>query len=159
MGPFWWQMLPDCEVRRVAPRDQRPPTPRIVYDAGDAAARDLAERFVGLVRASGPATMLDVLLPDRPRRTYQRATGLTGEPLSLASRLGNDAGYIVSLERQPLEPCRELQALMEGARWLDPETIVPLVDTRLRAVVRRGHSGLIAEWDGGLLIDRVNAAR
>jgi hypothetical protein len=123
-----------------------------VYDAGDGAARDLAERFVGLVRASGPASMLDAILPDRPRRTFQRAAGLTGEGLALARRLGNDAGYVVSLDRQPLEPCRDLQVLMTGARWLDPETILPLVDTRLRAIVRRGRSGLTTEWDGGLLL-------
>ena len=30
---------------------------------------------------------------------------------------------------------------MDAARWLDPETIVPLVDTRLHAIVRRGRSG------------------
>jgi hypothetical protein len=42
---------------------------------------------------------------------------------------------------------------MDAARWLDPDTIVPLVDTRLHAVVRQGRSGITAEWDGGLLID------
>ena len=36
--------------------------------------------------------------------------------------------------------------------WLDPDTMVPLVDTRLHAVVRRGRSGITTEWDGGLLI-------
>lgn len=152
MGPFWWQMLADCEVVRLEPGGPRAPIPRIVYDGSDAAARDLAERFVGLVRASGPAPILDAILPDRPRRTFQRAAGLTGEGLALARRLGNDAGYVVSIERQPLEPCRELQVLMSGGRWLDPETIVPLVETRLRAIVRRGRSGVTTEWDGGLLL-------
>ena len=157
-GPFWWQMLPDCEVARSPVREQSTPTPRIVYDASDAAARDLAERFVGLVRASGPAAtaFLDVLLPDRPRRTYQRASGLTGEALALARRLGTDAGYVLSLDSRPMDPCRELQVLMDGARWLDPETIVPLVETRLHAIVRRGRSGVTADWDGGLLIAGVN---
>jgi hypothetical protein len=40
----------------------------------------------------------------------------------------------------------------DGAPWLDPETIVPLVDTRLQAIVRRGRSGLTAEWDGGVVV-------
>jgi hypothetical protein len=153
-GPFWWQMLPDCDVSRSPPRSQPPLTPRIVYDAGDAAARDLAERVVGLVRASVPAATawLDALLPDRPRRTYQRATGLTGEALALERRRGADAGYVMSLDSRPLDPCRDLRALMEGARWLDPETIVPLVETRRRAIVRRGRSGVTTEWDGGLVI-------
>jgi hypothetical protein len=132
-----------------------------VYDASDAAARDLAERFVGLVRASGPAATawLDVLLPDRPRRTYRRATGLTGEALAAARRRGTDAGYVISLDSRPIDPCRDLHALVDGARWLDPETIVPLVETRLQAIVRRGRSGVTAEWDGGLLIAGVNDSR
>ena len=154
-------MLPDCDVTLSPPRDQSLPTPRIVYDARDEAARDLAERFVGLVRASGPAAaaLLDALLPDRPRRTYQRATGLTGEALALARRLGTDAGYVISLDSRPVDPCRDLRALMEGARWLDPETIVPLVETRVQAIVRRGRSGVTAEWDGGLVIGGANDSR
>jgi Bacterial extracellular solute-binding proteins, family 5 Middle len=158
-GPFWWEVLTDCEVPLSSPPNQSSPTPRIVYDASDAAARDLAERLVGLVRASGPAAFLDVLLPDRPRRTYQRATGLTGEALARARRLGTDAGYVVSVESRPVDPCRDLRALMDGARWLDPETIVPLVETRMQAIVRRGRAGVTAEWDGGLVIARTNGSR
>jgi hypothetical protein len=160
-GPFWWQMVTDCDVSLSPLRDQRPLTPRIVYDAGDAAARDLAERVVGLVRASGPAATawLDALLPDGPRRAYQRATGLSGEALALARRRGTDAGYVMSLDSRPVDPCRDLQALMEGAQWLDPETMVPLVETRLRAIVRRGRSRVTAEWDGGLVIAGANESR
>ena len=50
-GPFWWQGLPDCEI--APPRAQEPgwrPSGRVVYDASDGAARDLAERLVGLDR-------------------------------------------------------------------------------------------------------------
>jgi hypothetical protein len=159
-GPFWWEMLADCDAI-LSPARHAPPAPRIVYDAGDAAARDLAERFVGLVRASGPGvpTWLDALLPDRPSRTYQRATGLTGDALALARRLGADAGYVMSLDSRPVDPCHDLRALMDGAPWLDPETIVPLVETRLRAIVRRGRSGVTAEWDGGLVIGDGNESR
>src|SRR6185295_18665961 len=160
-GAFWWQTLPDCDVTLSPPRVQSPPAPRIMYDARDGAARDLAERFVGLARASSPAAAawLDALLPDRPRRTYQRATGLTGEALALARRLGTDAGYVIALDSRPVDPCHDLQALMEGARWLDPETIVPLVETRVHAIVRRGRSGVTQEWDGGLVIGGANDSR
>jgi hypothetical protein len=160
-GPFWWQMRTECEVAATPPRNQSPPTPRIVYDANDSVARDLAERFVGLVRASSPGAtaFLDALLPDRPRRTYQRATGLTGEALALAHRLGSDAGYVIALDSQPIDPCRELKVLSDAARWVDAETIVPLVDTRLHAIVRRGRSGVTAEWDGGLVVAPAGAAR
>jgi hypothetical protein len=160
-APSWWQMVPDCEVSPAPLRNQPPPTPRIVYDAGDGAARDLAERLVGLGRVSGPAAtgVLDALLPDRPRRAFQRATGLSGAALALARRQGADAGYLLLVDSQPIEPCRDLQALTEGSRWLDPETIVPLVETRLRAIVRRGRSGVTAEWDGGVVIAGAGGAR
>ena len=153
-GPFWWQMVEGCALASAPTREQSSPIPRIVYDTNDSVTRELAERFVGLARASGPAAaaFLDVLLPDRPKRTYQRATALNGEALVVARRRGADAGYVVSLDSRPVDPCRDLLVLMEGARWLDPETIVPLVETRLRAIVRRGRSGLTAEWDGGLVL-------
>lgn len=151
-GPFWWQTLQDCGVSPPQPQSQLTFTARVVYDARDAVARDLAERLVGLARSSAPAAILEVLLPDRPRRRYERAIGLTGEPLALARRRGNDAGYIVALDRRSLDPCGDIQVVMDGMRWLDPETIVPLVETRMRAIVRRGKSGLSVEWDGGLLI-------
>jgi Bacterial extracellular solute-binding proteins, family 5 Middle len=160
-GPFWWEMATDCELAPAVPSSQSLPTPRIVYDGDDGVARDLAERFVGLAGASGPTAnaFIDVLLAGRPRRTYQRAAGLTGEPLALARRLGTDAGYIVSVDSRPLDPCRDLQVLLEGARWLDPATIVPLVDTRLYSIVRRGRSGVRAEWDGGLVVAGADAPR
>ena len=159
LGPFWWQTLAGCEVSRPAPPGQPSPTPRVVYETPDAAARDLAERLVGLARAPGPSStvFLDALLPDRPRRTYERAAGLSGEALVVARRRGTDAGHIVAVASSPVDPCRDLQALMDGAPWLDPETIVPLVDTRLHAIVRRGRSGVSAESDGGLVIAGVNA--
>ena len=154
IGPVWWQALQDCGTAPSQPRRRSTSTPRVVYDARDRVARDLAERFVGLARASGPAAIatLDVLLPDRPRRVYERATGLTGESLARAWGLGTDAGYIMSLDRRPLDPCRDAHVVMDLVPWLDPETIVPLVETRLRAIVRRGRSGISAEWDGGLLV-------
>ena len=153
-GPFWWEMLTDCEIPE-SPSPSRPSfAPRIVYDAGDGAARDIAERLVGLARGSTPATraVLDALLPDRPRRKYERANGVTGEALTLALRRGNDAGYVFALDSRPVDACGGLQTLMDDARWLDPETIVPLIETRMHAIVRRGRSGLAAEWDGGVVI-------
>jgi hypothetical protein len=150
-GPFWWEAPGNCTIPPPQTRDRRAFTPQIVFDATDGAARGVAERLVGLVRASSTsAPMLDALLPDRPRRRYQRTAALTGEPLDRARRLGNDAGYLLSLDRRPLDGCRELHVLTDAAPWLDPKTILPLVDTRLRAIARRGHTGIVTDWDGGL---------
>jgi hypothetical protein len=154
VGPFWWQSSQACEVAPSEPREQAAFTPRIVYDVRDQASGDLAERLVGLFRGSGTVAkaVLDVLLPDRQRRAYQQATALAGEPLAATLRRGRDAGYILSLDRRPLDPCRDIRTLIDSARWLEPETMVPLVETRLRAIVRRGKSGVSADWDGGLSI-------
>jgi hypothetical protein len=160
-GPFWWHTLSDCVVPAPPPRSQSSPIPRVVYEASDDAARDLAERLVGLSRASSPAArpFLDALLPDRPARTFQRANGLTGDALVVARRRGADAAYVASIDSHPLEPCRELKVMMEGAPWLDPDTMVPLVETRRRAVIRRARSGVTVEWDGGLIIADDGASR
>jgi hypothetical protein len=36
-----------------------------------------------------------------------------------------------------------MQALVGNMGWIDPETIVPLVDKRLQAIVRRGRHDTI----------------
>jgi hypothetical protein len=95
--PFWWQDAQSCEVSPPVPRNPSSSS-RIVFDANDGAGRDLAERLVGLVRANSPAArmFLDVFLPDRPRRSYQRAVGLTGDALAVALRRGADAAYVLN---------------------------------------------------------------
>jgi hypothetical protein len=155
LEPFWWQAMPDCGIAAAQPgASASAPNPRVVYDGNDDVARNLAERLVGLVRSSAPGAvgMLDALLPDRPRRTVQRAAGLTDAALSQARRSGNDAAYIVAMERGPLFPCRDMGMLTDTMGWIDPQTIVPLVDTRLQAIVRRGRSSVTVEGDGGLLL-------
>jgi hypothetical protein len=137
-GPYWWESLSDCEVDPPQPPPTAPSTPgRIVYNMEDSAARELAERLVGIGK-------------------YPRASGLTSDALAQALRRGNESAYILSLDRRPLDPCREIQVLMNNAAWIDPHSIVPLVDTRLQAIVRRGHSGVNTEWDGSLLLESRN---
>ena len=136
-GPFWWEMSSACgDASSVASSvaspgasasNQSSLAPRIVYDASDDAARDLAERFVGLARASGPqaAAFLDVILPDRPRRSYQRAAGLSGDALAAARRLGQRC----RLRRRRRQPARGSMSRSSGARW-----------TRLDGSIRRRSS-------------------
>jgi hypothetical protein len=58
----------------------------------------------------------------------------------------------MSFDRRPIDSCRDMQVAVEVVGWIDPDTIVPLVDTRLQAIVRRSRSGVTVEWDGGLLL-------
>lgn len=136
-GPFWWESLADCEIASPQASVQPQSPPRIVYDVDDSAARELAERFVGIGK-------------------YPRASGLAGDALAQALRRGNESAYILSLDRRPLDACREMQMLTDNSVWIDPQSIIPLVDTRLQAIVRRGRSGLIIEWDGALLLETRN---
>ncbi len=158
--PFWWHTIGGCDVLPPPPRGRTSPAPRIVYGAGDQASRDLSERLVALARAqdSAAATALGALVPDRTR-THERAVGMTGTALAQALRLGADAGYVMSIDSRPVDPCRDLRWLLGVAPWLDPDSIVPLIETRLQAVVRRGRSGISVEWDGGLVIAGASASR
>jgi hypothetical protein len=132
-APFWWESFPECQMDIFLPQPEpASATARIIYDADDAASRELAERFVGI-------------------GTYPSASGLYGDALAQSLRRGNEAGYILSLDRRPVDPCREMLALLGVSRWLNYQTIVPLVDTRLHAIVRRGRGRAIVEWDGGIL--------
>src|SRR5260221_8228945 len=101
-GPFWWQALPNCEVAAPKPPGQPAPTiGRIVYERGDEAARDLADRFVGL-------------------GTFQRSIGLTGPALALAQERGTETAYIMSFDRAPLDPCQTLRTVVDRVKWIDP---------------------------------------
>ena len=77
-------------------------------------------------------------LSDEPGLTARRA------PRSaIDSLLTRDArGAVVDLPKVALVPCREL------GRWPAGSTIVPLVETRESAVIRRGIPALAIEYDG-----------
>jgi hypothetical protein len=72
---------------------------------------------------------------------------------------GTDTGYVLSLDQRRLDACQELRTLVDRAAWLEPETIVPLVGTRLRALLRRGYSSVTVEWDGGLVMTGAEGGR
>lgn len=155
-GPFWWEAVAACQAPTTAPPAPADDAPggRVVYERGDSAARDLAERIVGLAaipNASADA-VLEPLARGAPARLYQRAIGLQDDALRAALRRGLDSGYILSFPRHPPAPCEEWQSAVDRIPWLHPGAIVPLIDTRPWAIVRQGRSGVIAEPGGGLLV-------
>jgi len=103
-----------------------PMAPRIVYPRDDRVARGLAERIVALASDSVPLT----------------AMGLGPTEFAVALRNQNDRGLVVSLARQAPAPCHELAQLPGGAR------IHPIIETRARAIVRRGAPPLTVDGDG-----------
>jgi hypothetical protein len=122
--PFWW----DGQCHQVELSSVVPPaiSPRIVYRRDDKVARGLAERIVALT--SGTIQL--------------RTVGLDPAEFAAALRNQHDRGYILDLPRQAPAPCHELAALPEGA------SIEALIDTRARAIVRRGSPPLSVDWDG-----------
>jgi hypothetical protein len=124
-GPFWWDARAAC-AEQPAPKPRRAPTGAIAYPAQDSVARDLAERIVAL--AGGNVT----------------ARGLAADSFGVALRLETERGYVLGLPRQALVPCRE------SAGWPPRAAVVPLVDARPYAVLRRGGPALVVEWDAAV---------
>lgn len=127
--PYWWEAERDCPS---AGDDVPPPPPgnlsdAVVYPAGDAIAEGLAGRIVAL--------------SDDARTT---AAGIADRVMPAALRAASARAYVVPVSRTPLVPCRVL------ATWPAGATAVPLIDTRLTAIVRKGVLPLTVDFDGRL---------
>ncbi len=125
--PFWWEQLDACGLPPGAATTDSagaPPRRRTVFRRSDAAARDIASRIAALTRGV--------------------AAGLGSTDFARALSAGTEAGYVFALPRQVTDPCRAARDLLPA--W--PSIVAPLVDTRGRAVVRRGVSGWVVDWDG-----------
>jgi hypothetical protein len=122
--PFWWDSLASCP--RAASGAGAQSSPRIVYPRGDEVARGLAERIVALTH--GGAQL--------------RAAPLRESDMDATIRAGTERAYIVPASRQSLAPCRD------SAAWPTGVSIQPLIDTRARAILRRGSAALTVDWDG-----------
>ena len=170
-APFWWEASAGCAVlsparraRSAANRDGDVGA-RVVFRASDPVAGDLAERLVGLTAFddANSSGLLETLFPAGADGLV--SAGLDDAAFDAALATGRDRGYLVGLDRRPLDLCHQLRVLVARAGWLTrsggtPETaVVPLVDTRARAVVRRGRAGLTVDWDGVLVLPGVRGAR
>ena len=152
--PAWWQEVAGCVIPAVRIQASVPASTRLVYAQDDAVARDLAERIVALFvarRTDALAVVPDLL---RSRRTTLQATGLRGQALTAALARGADAAYLLPIDRLPTDRCAALRTLTARAPWLSPAALVPLVDTRLQAIVRTARSRVHLRGDGTLLIQR-----
>jgi hypothetical protein len=123
--PFWWDTLDLCGTAgksEISPQ----PSARVAYPRADPVARGLAERIVALGRSGSPL----------------RAAGLADSEFAAAVRQGDERAYVVPLPRQSRAPCRDPASFPVRASAL------PLIDTRARAIVRRGSPELTVDWDG-----------
>ncbi len=95
-----------------------PSSKRVVFDAADRTARELAERVVALTG-----------------RAEATAVGMQASDLASALQRGADLAYIISLPRSSY--CDARAALSERTPWLASGSVVPLIDTRAHAIAPR----------------------
>jgi hypothetical protein len=105
--------------------------------------------LAGLRSSRSEDSVLGVLLPGLPR-VGARATAvpLSANELAAALRVGGDLAYVLPLPRFAAAPCDELTKLKSAASWL--QFVLPLIDTRSVAIVRRDRVGLSVDADGSL---------
>ena len=135
---YWWLAGPACRVTDAATSAPAGSSAAsvIYYPRDDAPARDLAGRLVAL-GLEGPGG---------------RAAGVV--PADFEALFAAGAGsFLVPLPIAAYAPCRAVQDLLDRAPWLtsDPgRYMTALVETRDRAIVRRGGSAFTVDWDGTL---------
>jgi hypothetical protein len=135
----WWTSVQGCQSSRsiTQPPTVRGQQPRrIVYSGDDHVARELAERLVAVGRRA-------------------TATSLAPGEFARALRAGTELAYVVALPRASLAPCHDLGSLLSTMPWLGPNgavngAFIPLIETRERAIVKRGHVSATIDWDGTL---------
>lgn len=125
--PFWWESAGPCPAEPPLPASRNVGPDAVVHASEDSVARALAHRLVAL---SERQTMATSAFPARL--------------MAQALRYGVSPAYVVAVPRTALVPCREM------AGWPAGATVVPLIDTRMSAIVRRGVPPLAVEFDGSL---------
>lgn len=105
------------------------PTDVILYPLADPTARELAERIVALAALA---------------RFSSR--GQAPESLAAALDRGEARAFIVPGGPRSAGPCADWTTYPAGA------AILPLIETRRHAIVRRGTPPLVAEWDGAVRV-------
>lgn len=129
--PYWWSDLTSCSDTAPRAPIETGATSQVTigYPASDAVARALAERIVAL----GDSSWF--------------ARGLANHDFETALRGGAMDAYILPLPRMSLVPCRD-------ASWPQGATLVPLVETRRTAILRKDGPALVVGGDGSLRPDR-----
>ena len=143
-APYWWSDLQSCEslVRGGLPRNTTGVRPmHIAYEARDRIARGLAERLAALGRGSV-------------------ATPLPSEQFVRTLHDGSEPAYVIELPHTSLGACNDAAELVTSAPWIRPccgeaplpapPKLIPLIDTRSRAIVNRDRVSATIDWDGTL---------
>ena len=126
----WWEGGRTCPARDTLAAARRRDN-IVAYPRADPVARALAERLVAIA-PSGQVT----------------ARGLAADSLATSLRQGAARAFVIGVAAHELLPCRHL------ASWPDSARVIPLIETRSHAVVRRGAPALVSDWDGTVRVER-----
>lgn len=145
--PFAWLTDPTCVATGIRPRAA--PKSVVAYAAGDAIARQLAERVAALAGARTRPAWLPANLASGA--AAPRVASIAADSIADALANGRIAAAVVALPRDPRAKCGSASAPL-------PWHGVPLVDSRAHAIVRRGSgAAFIIGLDGSLLFTRRSA--
>ena len=134
-GRYWWNDMTGCVAPTARSALVSTGMPRVVYPRDESVGRALAERLAALL--GNQAT----------------AVGLAPNAFATALASGSEHAYVFPLSRTTRDRCRSLVELLGNVTWLGVQgAMVPLIDTRLRAVVRRDRLNLRFTWDSTIAI-------
>jgi hypothetical protein len=177
--PQWGEVLAACDTAARPAQVGAPDTPhasaargtvspdgaplvnRIVYTANDAVARALSERLVALANAHD--TRLTALAPTLTALQPVRASGLDTTQMRALLAAGHDVAYVASIDVTGI--CRDVATVVSDAPWVARDTqglreaITPLIETRARAIVRRGRVGVAVDDAGDVYLEFGSPAR
>jgi len=163
--PVWWEATGECTgeptLRGLDRLDAG--ERRILFDVGDATARDLAERLVAVAamdpRQSVEAEVVASAVPGMVGGSAKLVSaGVRLETLDSRLWGGGEVAYIVALPHSVPDACIAASELASRAPWLVAggvalaDALIPLVDTRPHAIVARGRVGLVLNGFGGVTI-------
>jgi hypothetical protein len=123
-GTGSWAEAASCR-RTPGPSVRAPGGAAIAYRSSDRVGRDLAERLVALA--------------EEPAAT---ARGFSDSAFRSALLAGSERAYVVAVPVHATVPCRQ------RADWPPAALVLPLIETRPHAILRRGTPPLAVEWDG-----------
>ena len=147
---------PHRTPRWTAAATQRRPR-RLVYEASDRTAADLAERLVVLAASEGAqpaeAISLTTLLPElRPGDERILAAGVGDSAHATGLLAGDDAAYILQLPRRVFDACAAWRSLAMRAPWLGPRDVAFIVESAPALITNARAPALRIDWIGMLRV-------
>jgi hypothetical protein len=153
--PLSWGGTDTCTYGKpkwyVSDTDPLPPLERIAYRADDPVARQLAERLVALASMRGPSgtSPLTDLAPQLARSHSLRAEPLALDALAGATTREEQRAYVIAVPSRRATQCDyTLNATATTVPMVKDAAIVPLIDIRSHAIVRRNRVSLVVDREG-----------